>query len=190
MGNLTNFYVAAHSYGGYLWGTYAARYPQHIRKLVLLSPLGVKERPEDWDLSKMRFMRGRGPPRWAVALARNLWGLISPFSLLRLRSEGKIRQFLNSYIDRHQRVTNEEEKECLAEYLFQILLRPASTEAALFVQFDCGLHAISPLASPEKLLNPTLPFPISFVFGSTDWMDSRGSREIVKTSSFFGQGHS
>ena len=27
MGNLTNFFVAAHSYGGYLLGTYAAQYP-------------------------------------------------------------------------------------------------------------------------------------------------------------------
>lgn len=27
MGNLTNFFIAAHSYGGYLFGTYASRYP-------------------------------------------------------------------------------------------------------------------------------------------------------------------
>ena len=42
MGNLTDFMVAAHSYGGYIFGTYASLYPQHIRKLLLLSPLGVK----------------------------------------------------------------------------------------------------------------------------------------------------
>ena len=40
--NITDFNVGAHSYGGYIFGTYAAAYPQHIRKLVLLSPLGVK----------------------------------------------------------------------------------------------------------------------------------------------------
>ena len=27
MGDLTNFYVAAHSYGGYLFGSYASAYP-------------------------------------------------------------------------------------------------------------------------------------------------------------------
>ena len=27
MGDLTNFFIAGHSYGGYLFGTYAARYP-------------------------------------------------------------------------------------------------------------------------------------------------------------------
>jgi len=42
---LTDFYLAAHSYGGYLCGLYAAWKPQHIKKLLLLSPLGVKQRP-------------------------------------------------------------------------------------------------------------------------------------------------
>ena len=55
MGDLTNFYVAAHSYGGYIFGTYASIHPQHIRKLLLLSPLGVKEAPLNFSLSKMRW---------------------------------------------------------------------------------------------------------------------------------------
>lgn len=62
MGNLTNFYLAAHSFGGYLFGTYAAAHPQHVRKLLLLSPLGTKAAPENFDLKNMRFMRGAGPP--------------------------------------------------------------------------------------------------------------------------------
>lgn len=104
MGNLTNFFIAAHSYGGYLFGTYAAKYPQHVRKLLLLSPLGTKQRPENWDLSRTRFMRGMGPPAWAVSIAKSLWGKFSPISLLKLRSEAKVREGLNSYIDRHQPV--------------------------------------------------------------------------------------
>ena len=50
MGNLTNFFIGAHSYGAYLFGTYASLFPQHIRKLVLLSPLGVRDAPEDFSL--------------------------------------------------------------------------------------------------------------------------------------------
>ena len=101
MGGLTNFFIAAHSYGGYLFGTYAAMYPQHVRKVLLLSPLGTKNCPEDWTLDKTRFMRGAGPPRWAVAIASTLWGSFSPLSLLKFRSEAKIREGLNGYIDRH-----------------------------------------------------------------------------------------
>ena len=101
MGDLTNFYVAAHSYGGYIFGTYASLYPQHIRKLVLLSPLGIKPAPEDFDVARIRFMRGNGPPKWVVGIASALWGKISPFSVLKLRSEAKVREILNGYIQRH-----------------------------------------------------------------------------------------
>ena len=132
MDNLTNFFIAAHSYGGYLFGTYAARHPQHVRKLLLLSPLGVKDKPENYSLDKARFVRGTGPPRWAVSISRKLWGKISPFSILKLRTEGKVRGMLNGYIDRHQPVEDDREKACLQEYLFQILLRDTSTQIALF----------------------------------------------------------
>ena len=41
-----------------------------------------------------------------------------------------------------------------------------------------------------KLGNPDLPFPISFVFGERDWMDSRGSRDIVRGNKHFLTGQS
>ena len=87
MGNLTNFFIAAHSYGAYLFGTYASLYPQHIRKLILLSPLGVKQAPEHFSIERVRYARGRGPPWWGVALGGAVWGRVSPFSFMRLRSE-------------------------------------------------------------------------------------------------------
>ena len=40
--NLTNFYLAGHSYGGYIVGNYALKYSQHIKKLLLISPVGIR----------------------------------------------------------------------------------------------------------------------------------------------------
>ena len=53
MDDLKDFYLVGHSFGGYLVGNYAAQYPQHIKKLMLLSPIGVKPVPppgqeQDW----------------------------------------------------------------------------------------------------------------------------------------------
>lgn len=42
MGNMSGFILAGHSFGGYICGHYAVRYPQHIIKLILLSPVGIK----------------------------------------------------------------------------------------------------------------------------------------------------
>lgn len=43
---LESFFLAGHSLGAYLSGLYASKYQQHIRKLVLMSPAGVKARPD------------------------------------------------------------------------------------------------------------------------------------------------
>ncbi len=56
------------------------------------------------------------------------------------------------------------------------------------MQHDPGLHAHEPLDHANQLRNPDIPFPISFVYGDKDWMDSRGSREIVKANKFFASG--
>jgi cardiolipin-specific phospholipase len=41
-GNLTGFILAGHSFGGYTVGNYACEYPQHIKKLLLISPIGIR----------------------------------------------------------------------------------------------------------------------------------------------------
>lgn len=76
----------------------------------------------------------------------------------------------------------------MEEYLFQILLRESSTEYALFMQVDPGLHAHEPLDHENQLRNADIPFPISIVYGDKDWMDSRGSREIVQANKFCSAG--
>jgi pimeloyl-ACP methyl ester carboxylesterase len=43
---LDQFYLAAHSFGGFVCGNYAHKYPQHIKKLLMLSPIGVRYDPE------------------------------------------------------------------------------------------------------------------------------------------------
>jgi len=42
MGDLKDFYLAGHSFGGYMMGNYATQYPYHIKKLLLISPVGLK----------------------------------------------------------------------------------------------------------------------------------------------------
>ena len=41
---ITGFYLAGHSFGGYIVGNYAVQYHRHVKKIILMSPIGVKER--------------------------------------------------------------------------------------------------------------------------------------------------
>ena len=46
------FILAGHSFGGYVSGLYTVKYPSNVRKLLMLSPLGVSRMPHDFDLNK------------------------------------------------------------------------------------------------------------------------------------------
>jgi cardiolipin-specific phospholipase len=188
--DLTGFYLAAHSFGGYLMGTYASLYPQHIKKLLLLSPLGIKQRPDNFQHKNMFYPEGFGPPNWAKGISEALWGKFTPANVARkVGTEKMIRKFIARYLNKHQQVPPEEMAP-LQELMYQIFVRPGTTEKALFILFDCGLHAHQPLHSTARLENPDLPFPISIVFGDRDWMDSRGARQIIRASKFFHSGES
>ena len=41
MGNITGFYLSGHSFGAYIAGRYTIKYPSYIKKLLLISPIGV-----------------------------------------------------------------------------------------------------------------------------------------------------
>lgn len=43
---LDQFYLACHSFGGFVCGNYACKYPQHIKKVLMLSPIGVRYDPK------------------------------------------------------------------------------------------------------------------------------------------------
>jgi len=54
----TQFYLAGHSFGGYISAQYALKYHKHIKKLLLISPIGVNPRtPEERTNVYERFKR-------------------------------------------------------------------------------------------------------------------------------------
>ena len=57
MGKLRGFYLAGHSFGGYIAGIYAKKYPQHIRKVVFISPIGFSQKPLGWSYERVRMRK-------------------------------------------------------------------------------------------------------------------------------------
>mmetsp|Transcript_19918 Transcript_19918/g.30673 ORF Transcript_19918/g.30673 Transcript_19918/m.30673 type:complete len:190 (-) Transcript_19918:567-1136(-) len=77
------FYLAGHSFGGYIVGLYASKYPQHIKKLLLLSPIGVRKmdpKTYDSEAEVRRFSEKTGRPALLVKAFR--WFFNSRFTLL------------------------------------------------------------------------------------------------------------
>jgi pimeloyl-ACP methyl ester carboxylesterase len=99
MGNLTDFYLVGHSYGGYISGTYAALNPGHVKKLILLSPLGLKIRPAEFKSAKnLKFAHDKAPPKWAIGMVEKAWGMFTPFSFMRKVSVKTCRKMIANYV--------------------------------------------------------------------------------------------
>lgn len=70
--DITNFFLCGHSLGGYLCSVYTSKFPQQVKKLLLLSPVGYMQKPEDFDLKRVEVItvydengekvRNKGPP--------------------------------------------------------------------------------------------------------------------------------
>lgn len=69
-------------------------------------------------------------------------------------------------------------------------MNEGTTEVALLLAFDSSLFAYKPLGVPERLANSDVPFPISFIYGDKDWVDSSYSEVVVKANKFFDCGQS
>ena len=110
--DLTDFYLAGHSFGGYLVGNYASLYHQHLRKVIMLSPIGVinKFNPEDkTDELVQKFLKDpNGPPMWLRRFANWGWSKnISPFSIARLAGKKNSIKIIEGYVQKRQNVDND-----------------------------------------------------------------------------------
>jgi pimeloyl-ACP methyl ester carboxylesterase len=134
-GSLTDFYLAGHSFGGYISALYALKYKQNIKKLLMLSPVGVCIKPEGFDVKKLQ--KGRGPPTFIRKMFLSAWeNKWSPFGLMRKTGSWGGKKMVNYYLNRRiGDALNDEEREHMATYMHQCFMREGSTEYALFICF-------------------------------------------------------
>ncbi len=78
MGGLTDFVLAGHSFGGYIGGLYALKYPENVKKLLMLSPLGLNKVPDGFDLMKemQKYPEKRRPSRTFFTIAEIIWNTL------------------------------------------------------------------------------------------------------------------
>ena len=87
IGDLKDFILAGHSFGGYIAGNYTVKYPQHVKKLLMLSPIGVRvpSEKETWEGRFHERSQKNGPPFWIGPTMGKIWEhKVSPFSFGRV----------------------------------------------------------------------------------------------------------
>lgn len=146
----------------------------------MLSPIGVRYDPaleglsdkEKVKLFNKRFEGRKGPPAWARALATSFWNKrMSPFSFARFVGRKRSLKFIEGYVKNRQKVEGDDQGEAVRDYMYQIFMRPGTTEYALMICFDIMLYCrYPPLANPERMASKEFPIPVSFIYGDADWV--------------------
>ena len=179
--NLSKMTLAGHSMGGYLSVAYAEQYPQHVEKLILLSPVGVPEKKEEDEhimASLPFYVRG------IFKTVRYMFECgITPGAFLRSLPYSKSKSMVDSYIWRRlPSIECEEEQANLSEYLYQNSMLPGSGEHCLSHILTSGAFARIPLV--KRIANIQSEdkdgMEVHFIFGEEDWMDYRGGIEVQR----------
>ena len=80
-----NFILAGHSFGGYVSGSYAAKYPKNIKKLILISSIGLRlpdENKKFSDIDKEHNKDADSHPKWFAMVGKFCWvNRLTPFRL-------------------------------------------------------------------------------------------------------------
>lgn len=182
--NIPKMTLAGHSMGGYMSVAYAEQYPQHVEKLILLSPVGVPQKVEQEDEQRMNSL-----PMYVRAMIHTVRAMfnrgITPGYFLRSLPNSKSKAMVDAYItNRLPAITCEEERKFLGEYLYQNSMLPGSGEDCLCEILTAGAFAKVPLINRIPEIKSSSDdgegLEVHFVYGENDWMDWRGGVDVQR----------
>lgn len=116
----SDFYLFGHSFGGYIGAHYARQFPQHVRKLLLVSPVGLRHWTAEMNAATPIVYQpteeNPSPPNFNDLKFRLGWATHTPFSNITSRLpywlvKKGARDYLNKRIP-----VSDEEKEVLADF--------------------------------------------------------------------------
>nr|OQO26148.1 hypothetical protein B0A51_07574 [Rachicladosporium sp. CCFEE 5018] len=157
--------LLGHSLGGYMAVAYALKYPGHLNKLILASPVGIPEDPyavsedlpepgesimaneftQSQDTTTAKTAAAKPPPRKTPKWLNTLWDAnISPFSIVRLAGPIGPR-LVSGWTSRRFSHLPEEEAQALHDYSYSLFRQRGSGEYALAYILAPGAFARSPL---------------------------------------------
>jgi cardiolipin-specific phospholipase len=171
---LDDFYIAGHSFGGYVSGAYLIKHPERVRGICFISPAGMSAEPEKLPECESR-------DNWFTRMARRtinfLWkSNVTPTDFIRYAGPLSTR-LMQIYTSSRFNALPDYEIEALETYLEQINLVRGCGEYALSVLLEPG-GGWSVVPMWKRLQHLTIP--MGFLYGDADWVPSLGAHELSR----------
>jgi len=173
---IERFYLGGHSFGGYIGAHYAMRHPSRVKKLLMLSPVGVTKHEEVFvkeDARKKTHILVR--PLFDVYM--KFWDEQMTFTSISQNSPMLFDFLLKRFVSGRFGLPKEVATP-IYEYLGETFKLPESSEKALhYILSPARLRARLPL---EDLMLKYLTVPTVVYYGDHDWMDPVGAYRIAR----------
>eukprot|EP00941_MAST-03F_sp_MAST-3F-sp1_P006345 g6345.t1 len=168
---IDKFVLAGHSIGGYTSVVYAERHPNRVAKLILISPVGLPETPENYE-------EKRKNSRFLFRTLGNLWASgVSPYTIVRHFPFG--RTMLDKiYVNRRFRDDDWIVKKQISDYI-EACWNHGNISVGGYAHATLlkpGAWAKRPIGN--RIVKLQVPH-VSFIYGAHDWMDSRHAQRVI-----------
>lgn len=167
---LKEFILLGHSFGGYLTSSYALRYPEHVKAIILADPWGF---PEYVDEEKP----DTPVPLWISVIARASQ-YVSPLTIFRLTGQVGVSLFKHLRPDfKKKYMSILDDPELVYSYLYHANNSNPSGEAGFRAVAKFFGYAKNPMI--KRIENVKTHIPIWFVYGSRSWIDCTAGYSAV-----------
>jgi pimeloyl-ACP methyl ester carboxylesterase len=121
--NVKDFMLAGHSLGGYLCSKYAVKYPEEVKGLILISPVGIPEQPAKEDRVEPHDID------WRIRFMTRLWTLnVTPQALVRIlgkRGPALVENYITKRFSNHWEGP---ELKLISDYFYHVTASPGNGE--------------------------------------------------------------
>lgn len=164
--------LSGHSFGGYVAVAYSERYPEHVDRLILLSPFGVQDEEDPNFQRKMARVRSSLLGQCLIRFFQFMFDTTTPGSVIRSFTEHLGSMMARNYVERRlPQISDPEESEVLADLLYSNAALPPSSEFFLRTLFTNSMLAKRPILFRVPSLKVK---SVNFMYGTKDWMDISG----------------
>lgn len=178
-GDNFSFYLIGHSLGGYISTNYAIKYPKYIKKLFLLSPVGITDVKNNTE--KDLDERTSGMKRKMIdSVTSMLWPLkTTPQDMCNSFFFGNMvkEKLANNYL-----VSEEERLIWNQQNYLKLSSFPRDLDCCIYYFLKTPLPmAVWPLENVIK--KRVKNFSIDFIYGTNDWMETKGAKRLCENDS-------
>lgn len=167
---LKEFVLLGHSFGGYISSSYALKYPEHVKALILADPWGFPERSDEEKPDTPI-------PLW-ISVITKASQYISPMTVFRV--SGQIGVSLFKYLRpdfKKKYMSILDDPELVYNYLYHANNGHPSGEAGFKAISSYFGFAKNPMIKRIERVKPHIP--VWFIYGSRSWIDCTAGYSAV-----------